>query len=57
MLENTKNYINDTVTPAVQTASILVQPAVQGAVAVKDYGVEKVEELLKGKKQDKTTGS
>ncbi|GLV36100.1 Lipid storage droplet-1 [Carabus blaptoides fortunei] len=54
MLANTKNYINDTVTPAVQTASILVQPAVQGAVAVKDYGVERVEELLKGKKQDKT---
>lgn len=67
MLTNTKNYINDTVQPAVQSARNVVEPAmqsartvvdpmVQTATAVKDYGLEKVEELVKGKKQETTPG-
>lgn len=79
MYTNTKNYINDTVQPAVQSAQHFVEPAVetarnivepamesarhivepmvQTAVAAKDYGLEKVEELVKGKKFDITTGT
>lgn len=81
MYENTKNYINETVQPAVQTARNIVEPTVERAkhivepavetakgivepmietakhtaVAAKDYGLEKVEELVKGKKPDATT--
>lgn len=67
MLTNTKNYISETVQPAIQSARNVVEPAVQTArtvvdpmvqtaTAVKDYGLEKVEELVKGRKQDTTTG-
>lgn len=46
MLANTKNYINETVTPAMQTAKDVMQPAVQTATQLKDTCVNKVGEYL-----------